>query len=119
MSELLALPSPEDASKSIELDVTTGAPKALDALGPIVVNSDGYAREDCQLERDDEKEQQVTQRRIAKRNLERLKDLREQGVLDENVVSALTAGCGGGSGGRMTKMIYCTACLVGDLEMEN
>ena len=89
MSELLALPSPEDASKSIELDVTTGAPKALDALGPIVVNSDGTLARIANWSEMTEKEQQVTQRRIAKRNLERLKELREQGVLDENVVSAL------------------------------
>ena len=41
MSELLALPAPEDASTSVTLDVSTGQPVVLDHLGPVVVNTDG------------------------------------------------------------------------------
>ena len=69
--------------------MTTGEPKVMDHLGPIVVNSDGTLARIANWSEMTEKEQTVTKRRIAKRNLERLQELKAAGALDENLVSAL------------------------------
>ena len=94
MPELLALPAPEDASTSITLDVSTGQPVVLDHLGPVVVNSDGTLARIANWHEMSEREQQVTQRRIAKRNMERLQVLNRPAdgcaqAADDNLVAAL------------------------------
>ena len=38
---MLTLQAPEDIDRHITLDVATGQPVVIDALGPVVVNSDG------------------------------------------------------------------------------
>ena len=91
---MLALPAPEDASTSITLDVSTGQPVVLDHLGPVVVNSDGTLARIANWHEMSEREQQVTQRRIAKRNMERLQVLNRPAdgcaqPADENLVAAL------------------------------
>ena len=86
---LLALPAPEDASTCIELDVSTGQPVTLDHLGPVVVNSDGTLSRITNWPELSEPEQQVTKRRIAKRNIERLKQLAAEGTLSDTLVGAL------------------------------
>ena len=94
MPELLALPAPEDASTSITLDVSTGQPVVLDHLGPVVVNSDGTLARIANWHEMSEREQQVTKRRMAKRNMERLQVLNRPAdgcaqPPDENLVAAL------------------------------
>ena len=90
MPQLLALPAPEDASSSITLNCGTGEAVTLDHLGPVVVNADGTLARITNWAEMTEKEQLLTKRKIAKRNIERLHALREQGELvNEQVVSAL------------------------------
>ena len=94
MSELLALPAPEDASTSVTLDVSTGQPVVLDHLGPVVVNTDGTLSRIANWAELSEHEQKVSLRRIAKRNVERLQALNHPACggarpADENLVAAL------------------------------
>ena len=88
-AQLLALPAPEDASTSIELDVSTGQPVTLDHLGPVVVNTDGTLSRITNWAELSEQEQAVSKRRIAKRNIERLQQLAADGKIAGNLVSAL------------------------------
>jgi hypothetical protein len=94
MSELLALPAPEDASTSVTLDVSTGQPVVLDHLGPVVVNTDGTLARIANWPEMSEHEQKVSLRRIAKRNVERLQALNHPACggarpADENLLAAL------------------------------
>ncbi|KAL1525948.1 hypothetical protein AB1Y20_020774 [Prymnesium parvum] len=86
---LLALPSPEDVSRKIDLDVTTGQAVVLDRLGPVVVNTDGTLSRVSNWEELSAQEQEATKRRISKRNVERLRAFRDAGELKGEVVSAL------------------------------
>mmetsp|Transcript_9633 Transcript_9633/g.13744 ORF Transcript_9633/g.13744 Transcript_9633/m.13744 type:complete len:190 (+) Transcript_9633:3-572(+) len=87
--QLLALPAPEDVSSSVTLDVSTGQPVVIDRLGPVVVNVDGTLSRIANWDEMTERERALTQRRISKRNVERLKEFRDQGELNSDVVSAL------------------------------
>jgi len=73
----------------VTLDVSTGQAVTLDSLGPVVVNSDGSLSRISNWDRMDESDQQVAKRRIAKRNVERLRAFRDAGDLKEDLVSAL------------------------------
>ena len=86
---LLALPSPEDASTSVTLDVSTGEAVTLDHIGPVVVNTDGTLSRITSWHRMTDDERRVAKRRIAKRNVERLKVFAERGELKRDLVSAL------------------------------
>jgi hypothetical protein len=86
---LLALPAPEDASSSIDLDVSTGQPVTLDRLGPVVVNADGTLARIANWHDMTDRERELTQRRISKRNIERLAVFRDRGELKSDLVSAL------------------------------
>ena len=88
---LLALPAPEDAQSKITLDCATGEPVTLDAMGPVVVNSDGTLSRITNWERMEETERAVVKKRICKRNIERLKGFAASGELKDSVVSALQA----------------------------
>ena len=66
---LLALPSPEDVKKAIELDCSTGQAVTLDALGPVVVNTDGTLSRITNWESMEDSERDVVKRRICKRNV--------------------------------------------------
>lgn len=70
---LLMLPAPGDGDASITLDASTGEAVTLDHLGPVVVNSDGSLSRISNWEQMSEQEQKITKRRIAKRNVERLR----------------------------------------------
>ena len=87
--QLLALPAPEDINSLITLDVSSGQAVTLDHLGPVVVNSDGTLARITNWSQMSDQEQQVTKRRIAKRNIDRLKVFRDRGDLKEELVSAL------------------------------
>ena len=87
--QLLALPAPEDINSLITLDVSSGQAVTLDHLGPVVVNSDGTLARITNWSQMSDQEQQVTKRRIAKRNIDRLKVFRDRGDLKEDLVSAL------------------------------
>ena len=89
---LLALPAPEDASAKITLDVATGEPVTLDAMGPVVVNTDGTLSRITNWDRMEEQERDVVKRRICKRNVERLRGFAASGDLKDSLVSALAAG---------------------------
>jgi hypothetical protein len=91
---LLALPAPEDASSSINLDVSTGQPVTLDRLGPVVVNADGTLARIANWDDMTEHEREVTRRRISKRNIERLAVFRDRGDLKSDLVSAVRTGTG-------------------------
>ena len=56
---LLALPAPEDVNRAITLDVSTGEAVTLDAMGPVVVNSDGSLSRITNWERMEEAEREV------------------------------------------------------------
>ena len=90
--ELLALPAPSDESgAAITLDCSTGEAVTLDHLGPVVVNSDGSLSRIANWGEMTEREQALTKRRVAKRNVERLRAF--QGENDgQPVVSALADG---------------------------
>ena len=87
--QLLALPAPEDVNSLITLDVSTGQAVTLDHLGPVVVNSDGTLARITNWNQMSEQERNVTKRRIAKRNIERLQAFRDRGELKDDLVSAL------------------------------
>jgi hypothetical protein len=53
-----------------------GGTIAMDAMGPVVVNDDGSLSRITNWGKLTEREREVTQRRIAKRNAERLERLR-------------------------------------------
>ena len=89
MPALLALPSPEDISSRLTLDASTGQPVTLDALGPVVVNSDGTLSRITNWEQMEDGEREVVKRRICKRNVERLRQFHANGDLKESCVSAL------------------------------
>ena len=89
---LLALPAPEDINNLITLDCSTGQAVTLDHLGPVVVNTDGTLARITNWTHMSEQERGVTKRRIAKRNIERLKVFRDRGDLKEDLVSALKDG---------------------------
>ena len=86
---VLALPAPEDVSNLITLDCSTGQAVVLDAMGPVVVNSDGTLSRITNWERMDERERDVAKRRIAKRNVERLRAFHADGALKAELVAAL------------------------------
>ena len=86
---MLALPAPEDVTNLITLDVSTGQAVVLDALGPVVVNTDGTLARITNWDRMDDSEREVAKRRIAKRNVERLKAFHARGDLKAELVSAL------------------------------
>ena len=88
-TQFLALPAPEEASGSITLDASTGMPVVMDHLGPIVVNADGTLARISNWDEMIDKEKEQTKRRIAKRNVERLRGLQEAGQLSDKIVSAL------------------------------
>jgi len=85
---LLALPAPQDASSGITLQL--GESVTLDHLGPVVVNTDGTLSRITNWHQMEEAEQQVVKRRIAKRNVDRLKQFRDRGDLKSDLVSALS-----------------------------
>lgn len=87
--QLLALPAPEDVNSLITLDVSTGQAVTLDHLGPVVVNTDGTLARITNWTQLSEQERNVTKRRIAKRNIERLTAFKERGELKDDLVSAL------------------------------
>ena len=86
---MLALPAPEDASTSVTLDVSTGESVTLDHMGPVVVNTDGTLSRITNWHRMSDEEQSVAKRKIAKRNVERLKVFAARGELKSELVSAL------------------------------
>ncbi len=86
---MLALPAPEDASTSVTLDVSTGESVTLDHMGPVVVNTDGTLSRITNWHRMSDEEQCVAKRKIAKRNVERLKVFAARGELKSELVSAL------------------------------
>ena len=81
--------APEDARCEITLDVSTGEPVTLDHMGPVVVNTDGTLSRITNWEQMSESERAVVKRRIAKRNVERLREFHAKGELKGDVVSAL------------------------------
>ena len=88
---LLALPAPKDdaAPGTINLNVSTGEPVVMDHLGPVVVNVDGTLSRIANWDEMIDHEKELTKRRIAKRNIERLKALAESGELTGEQMSAL------------------------------
>lgn len=88
---LLALPAPKDdaAPGTITLNVSTGEPVVMDHLGPVVVNVDGTLSRIANWDEMIDHEKELTKRRIAKRNIERLKALAESGELTGEQMSAL------------------------------
>lgn len=86
---LLALPAPEDINRAITLDCSTGEAVTLDAMGPVVVNSDGTLSRITNWDRMEDSEKAVAKRRICKRNVERLRAFHARGELKDSVVSAL------------------------------
>ena len=86
---MLSLPAPDEHAPPITLDVSTGEPAVMDRLGPVVVNLDGTLARIANWEQMTEHEQEVTKRRIAKRNIERLQRLKEDGKLGGDLVGAL------------------------------
>ena len=74
--EGLPAPSGDDASVP-KLDINSGESIAMDAMGPVVVNEDGSLSRIANWPMLTDREKEVTQRRIAKRNKERLDRLRE------------------------------------------
>ena len=88
---LLALPAPEDVNHSIDLNVSTGEAVVMDHLGPVIVNADGTLARIANWEEMTDKERQLTKKRIAKRNVERLRALSEAGTLSGESVSALAS----------------------------
>ena len=90
---LLALPAPEPAASGgggiRTLDVLSGTPVVLDQYGPVVVNTDGTISRITNWDRMSEAEREVAKRRIAKRNVERMKAFAAAGELKEELVSAL------------------------------
>ena len=74
--EGLPAPSGDDASVP-KLDINSGESIAMDAMGPVVVNDDGSLSRIANWPMLTDREKEVTQRRIAKRNKERLDRLRE------------------------------------------
>jgi len=86
---LLMLPAPEDVSTLITLDVNSGQAVVLDAMGPVVVNSDGTLSRITNWDQMSASEKEVVKRRIAKRNVERLRDFHAKGELKDSLVAAL------------------------------
>ena len=88
---LLALPAPKDdaAPGTITLNVSTGEPVVMDHLGPVVVNVDGTLSRIANWSEMIDHEKELTKRRIAKRNIERLKVMAESGELTGEQMSAL------------------------------
>jgi len=74
--EGLPAPSGDDASVP-KLDINSGESIAMDAMGPVVVIDDGSLSRIANWPMLTDREKEVTQRRIAKRNKERLDRLRE------------------------------------------
>jgi hypothetical protein len=73
--EGLPAPDPNGDPSVPKLDVNGGT-IAMDAMGPVVVNDDGSLSRITNWGKLTEREREVTQRRIAKRNAERLERLR-------------------------------------------
>ncbi|KAK3265947.1 hypothetical protein CYMTET_25403 [Cymbomonas tetramitiformis] len=81
--QVCGLPAPEGSSLGGPTDLSAGGSVALDHLGPIVVNEDGSLSRIANWPNMTEREQEVTKRRITKRNnerLERLKASEERGA---------------------------------------
>ena len=74
---ILSLPPPESEDEVKKLEVGGSAIK-LDALGPVIVNTDGTMRRIENWDKLSKHEQETTLRRIGKRNQERLKALQQQ-----------------------------------------
>ena len=98
----LALPAPEDVTRMLTLDVSTGQPAVLDHLGPVIVNTDGTLARITNWERMSDEEQEVAKRRISKRNVERLKAFAAAGELKADLMSALSAEAPSGGGAEAT-----------------
>ena len=81
--EGLPAPSGDDASVP-KLDINSGEAIAMDAMGPVVVNDDGSLSRIANWPMLTDREKEVTQRRIAKRNNERLDRLREAAKENEH-----------------------------------
>lgn len=73
------LPAPEaNGNASIPKLTVDGDTIKLDGMGPVVVNEDGSLSRITNWPQLTEREQEVAQRRIAKRNAERLERLRKK-----------------------------------------
>eukprot|EP00729_Bicosta_minor_P017360 gene17360-7754_t len=96
--DILALPAPEDG-KTISLDVSTGQPVSLDHLGPVIVSVEGNLRRITNWPQMTKKEQEVTLRRIGKRNRERLAKLRAAATEGDGDGNGSSAGGSGSFGG--------------------
>ena len=99
--QVLALPAPGDEADGADgvRTVTVGGHCVkLDALGPIVVNSDGTMARISTWHEMTLPEQQKTMRVIGKRNQSRMKKLREAEEQAEEQAAAEVAGGGGAVG---------------------
>ena len=79
--EGLPAPDPSGDPSVPKLDVNGGT-IAFDAMGPVVVNDDGSLSRISNWSKLTERERETTQRRIAKRNAERLERLRATEVIE-------------------------------------
>jgi hypothetical protein len=82
-SPVEALPSPggSEAGSSDAIKLTVNGDKLdLDGLGPMIVNADGTVRRISNWEQLTAREKEVAWRRIAKRNQERIEELKAAGV---------------------------------------
>jgi hypothetical protein len=82
-SPVEALPSPGggEAGSSDTIKLTVNGDKLdLDGLGPMIVNADGTVRRISNWEQLTAREKEVAWRRIAKRNQERIEELKAAGV---------------------------------------
>ena len=90
----LALPNPSDSTNPNPISLTVGGAKHDFAeLGPIIIQSDGSTRRITNWDQMNQKEQDVTWKRIAARNKKRIEELKaklaEEGNTDE-LISAAT-----------------------------
>lgn len=69
---------PEASGDSSIPSIKLGDSIKFDAMGPVIINSDGSTRQIANWDKMTEHEQQVAWRRIAKRNEERRQALLEQ-----------------------------------------
>jgi hypothetical protein len=99
---LLALPAPDDdeadGADGVRTVTVGGHCVKLDALGPVVVNSDGTMARISTWHEMTGAEQQKTMRVIGKRNQSRMKKLREAEERVEEQAAAEVAGGGGAVG---------------------
>ena len=79
--DTLALPAPSDTAANYDevSALPIGASMKLESLGPVVVNTDGTLSRISNWDQLSEREKEVAKRRVAKRNQERLDELRAKG----------------------------------------